>query len=275
MSDQPPLVRQWTLLRLLCARRHGATLREMAEETGVGQKTIRRDLTAFSSAGFPLVSETGEYGRKTWRVADAWGQPPLTFRFDEALALYLGRRFLQPLAGTFFWEAAQSAFRKIRTCLTEEALKYLEATDGRLHLTSTGISDYSEKQSLIDDLLVAVEDEVQSVIVYQSQTATEAVEYEVDPYGFVYHHGSMYLVAFSRRHQELRHFKVDRIDAVELSHVPISQARQLQSAGAPVGFVRCLPRDRSRRGGCSIRCDRCSLRSRETLSRKSAAHASA
>ena len=72
------------------------------EETGVGQKTIRRDLAAFSSAGFPLVSETGEYGRKTWRVADAWGQPPLTFRFDEALALYLGRRFLQPLAGTFF-----------------------------------------------------------------------------------------------------------------------------------------------------------------------------
>ena len=42
MNDDTPLVRQWTLLRILCARRHGATVREMAQEMGVSDKTIRR-----------------------------------------------------------------------------------------------------------------------------------------------------------------------------------------------------------------------------------------
>jgi len=43
MTDESPLVRQWILLRTLCARRYGATVKEMAEEMQVSEKTIRRD----------------------------------------------------------------------------------------------------------------------------------------------------------------------------------------------------------------------------------------
>lgn len=42
MTDTSPLIRQWTLLRLLDARRHGATLREMSQESGVSAKTTTR-----------------------------------------------------------------------------------------------------------------------------------------------------------------------------------------------------------------------------------------
>ncbi len=47
MAEESPLVRQWILLRTLCARRHGATVKEMAQEMGVSDKTIRRDLDTF------------------------------------------------------------------------------------------------------------------------------------------------------------------------------------------------------------------------------------
>ena len=40
MADLTPMLRQWMLLRLLGARRYGVTLREMADETAVPQKTI-------------------------------------------------------------------------------------------------------------------------------------------------------------------------------------------------------------------------------------------
>ena len=34
MPDEPPLVRQWILLRTLSARRHGATVKELGKELG-------------------------------------------------------------------------------------------------------------------------------------------------------------------------------------------------------------------------------------------------
>ena len=55
MSDvQPALVRQWRLLRQLSARPEGLSLRELAREVEVSQKTIHRDLQLFQRAGFPL-----------------------------------------------------------------------------------------------------------------------------------------------------------------------------------------------------------------------------
>ncbi len=117
MERDSPLIRQWILLRTLCARHYGSTVTEMAEEVGVSAKTIRRDLETFQAAGFPLVEAVEDFGRKKWHIDPAKNQPGMSFAFDEAIALYLGRRFLEPLAGTVFWEAAQRAFKKLRARL--------------------------------------------------------------------------------------------------------------------------------------------------------------
>src|SRR5688572_25152641 len=103
MSDTPPLIRQWILLRKLSAYHHGASVQELAQELGVTEKTIRRDLNAFKDAGFQLEEQVGDRGKKTWRICTNGKHPELSFPLDEALALYMGRRFLEPLAGTFFW----------------------------------------------------------------------------------------------------------------------------------------------------------------------------
>ena len=54
MGDERPLVRQCLVLNTLAARPGGATVRKLAEEHGVGRKSIRRDLEVFRSGGFPL-----------------------------------------------------------------------------------------------------------------------------------------------------------------------------------------------------------------------------
>jgi predicted DNA-binding transcriptional regulator YafY len=220
VSDNPPLLRQWLLLKTLSARHYGATVAEMATDLGVTEKTIRRDLKAFSNVGFPIVETVGDHGRKTWRVKAAGDQPEMSFALDEALALYLGRRFLEPLAGTYLWEAAQNAFKKIRACLGKAALAYLDKMAGNLHHKAVGIGDYSTKADLIDQLMQAIEEHKATHIVYRSLRATEPVTYEIHPYGLTYHHGSLYLVALSCEPNELRHFKVDRIGDVAVSDFP-------------------------------------------------------
>jgi predicted DNA-binding transcriptional regulator YafY len=216
MSRQSPLLRQWLLLKTLCARRHSTTIQELAAEMSVGEKTIRRDIEAFQMVGFPVVETAGQFGRKSYRIDHEKNHPGMSFAFDEAIALYLGRRFLEPLAGTMFWEAAQRAFKKIRATLGKEALKYVDRFAEVFHQTTVGAGDYSRKGELIDKLMEAIEDRRTTFITYQSLRATEPVTYDVYPYGLTYHRGSLYLVGHAVEHDAIRHWKVDRIEDARL-----------------------------------------------------------
>lgn len=220
MADATPVARHWLLLRILAARRNGVTVEEAAKELHVHPKTIRRDLQMLCQVGFRLEEDRGPHGRKRWRMAEGSNGPAINFAVDEALALYLGRRFLKPLAGTPVADAADSAFKKIRSTFGKPALDYLEKLAGRVCLTTSGSGDYRDRGELVDRLLMGIEDRKASHVVYRSARSTEAVTYELHPYGLVFHRGSMYLVAFSRDHDEVRHFKVDRIEEVEVSRFP-------------------------------------------------------
>jgi len=216
MADTTPMLRQWMLLRILGARRYGVTLREMAEETGVSQKTIGRDLKLLQQVGFQVSKLVSDHGRKHWKLQAANGSAEFSFNLTEVVSLYLGRRFLEPLAGTYFWDGAQSAFRKIRASLGEEPLRYLEKLATLFHQTNVGGGDYSKQAELIDALMVAIEDRKVAYVAYQSMRNTESVTYDIHPYGFVFHRGSLYLIAFAPEHQEVRHYKIDRIGSVDV-----------------------------------------------------------
>ena len=119
MTENPPMIRHWNLLHLLGARHHGVTKREMARELGVSEKTIQRDLDLLRLKSVPIECLTGPRSKKTYRLGEGWRRPPLVFDFEKVTALYLGRQFLDPMAGTPFWEAAQRAWRKNRGPLGE------------------------------------------------------------------------------------------------------------------------------------------------------------
>lgn len=217
MADSTQLLRQWTLLRLLSARRQGVTLKELAAEAGVSQKTVQRDLNLLRRLAFPIDEIVGDHGRKHWTMSATSGLPSLSFTLEEAAALYLGRQFLEALAGTMFWQGAQSAFTKIRSAFGEPALRHLQKLATGVYLTTHALADYESRASLIDDLMIAIEDRKLTVITYQSLRSTEPVTlYDIHPYALVHHRGALYVIAWSKDHDEVRTFKVDRITSVTL-----------------------------------------------------------
>jgi predicted DNA-binding transcriptional regulator YafY len=217
MHDDPPLLRQWKLMSLLSARKYGLTIRDMAREMNVGQKTIRRDLDLFRQVGLPLEPTRGERGCKTWRIPGERGYPALTLTYDEAAALYLGRQLLEPLAGTPFWSAAHGAWRKIRAMLGETASGYIDRFAKMFHCTTFGQVDYSGKAQVLDDLTEAIEDHKVVHLTYRSQQATEQATRDVYPLGWVRHRDALYLIAGGPDHGRPRTYKLDRIEALEVS----------------------------------------------------------
>lgn len=213
MHDSTQLIREWRLLRQLADARVGYTLRELAAELSASERTIRRDLSVLEQAGFQVVESVGARGLKRWRVSGF--ESSLQFTVTELLSMLMTRQFVEPLAGTPFWDGQQRVFSKIRGALGDQAVRYLHRLAGAIHATAVGASDYTQRGKLIDELMVAIEDRLVTLIVYQSDQATEPVEQEVYPLSLVHHKGSLYLVAFSSRRREVRTYKVDRISSAE------------------------------------------------------------
>ena len=217
MSETAPLARQWRLLQTLSSRRLGATVRELSDEMGVVDKTIRRDLQLLARTGFPLLETLGEFGRKSWKLDTGPGVASLKFNLTEVLSLYLGRRFLEPLAGTNVWIGAHSAFKKIRATLGEGAVEYLDKLAYVFQQTPLAAGDYSKHAELIERLLIAIEDRKIAWVVYHSARATEPVSTEVYPLVLLWHRGSLYLLAHAREDDKVKTYKLDRISEVDVT----------------------------------------------------------
>lgn len=192
------------------------TVAELAERTQSGMRTIRRDLDLLKEVGFPLTEVVGLRGRKHWQLQAEGGVNQLRITLEEAAALYLGRQFLQPLAGTYFFQGSESVFRKIKATLGASAIAYLQKLASNFYYKINGMADYTTKGEIIDDLLRAMEDRRLTVVSYQSLRSTEPyTHYDLHPYAFTWHKNALYLIARSLDHQAIRTFKVDRILEVE------------------------------------------------------------
>ena len=215
MAEIPALERQWRLLQMMISRRNGETVAELVVELQVSEKTIRRDLALLQKVGFPLNESVGLKGLKRWKLSAEHG-PPAAIRWDEAATLYLGRKLMQPIAGTVLADSWQSLSQKIELILSDEARRYLDRMAAMWFVTQPAASDYASHSRFIDALTLAIEEHRLTFLTYQSQAATEPVTYDVHPYGVVLHRGSLYLVAYAPHHGEVRHYKVDRISDVDV-----------------------------------------------------------
>lgn len=217
MKVASALERQWRLLHSLEARRQGISLQELANEAGVDQRTIYRDLLLMRKIGMPIQSQKVTGTRKQWRINSDHPLIRLGFNPTEAASLCLGLRLMEPFAGTYLWEGAQTALKKIRSCLSEEALRYIGTLGQAFYPTRFGAADYSKHGEILDALMLGIEERRYTSLTYQSQLATEPATRDVYPHALAFHKGSLYLIAWATEHKAFRNYKVDRItEAVTL-----------------------------------------------------------
>src|SRR5918993_1927484 len=126
MPRNAEVIRQWTILKALEASRR-ATIDELAKQTGVTTRTIRRDLDALQEAGFPLFDEVHD-GKKYWTLEQrAFRRLDDTgFTIAELSALYFSRTLLECLASTPFQADVRSAFDKLAGALTPGMRQFLD-----------------------------------------------------------------------------------------------------------------------------------------------------
>lgn len=163
--------RQWKLNRLLSGCNSGLTALDLATELGVTNRTIKRDLAVLRSVETPLVETVESRGAKRYRIEIDQPRIP-RLNYEEVAALWLGGRFLDPLAGTGLWRAALQAFKMLEQIFPRSPRDYLNRMATSIHQTAIGRSDYSQLSEWIDRLFFAIDDRRVRTIEYHSLYAS-------------------------------------------------------------------------------------------------------
>lgn len=218
MPRNAEVIRQWSILRDLEASRR-LTIDDLASRTGVTTRTIRRDLEALQSAGFPLFDETYE-GKKYWTLEHrAFKRLDDTgFTLAELSALYFSRTLVECLSATPFQRDVRGAFEKLAAALTPGMRVFLD----RLPLViqakaEPGSHPASARGKEVSQLLDATLNHRRVTMRYHSFSSNREKEYFVEPYRVVFAQGALYVVAFVPEYKEQRTFAVDRIRSLSVS----------------------------------------------------------
>lgn len=207
------VIRQWKILKTVEAGRH-TTTQALADELGVTERTIRRDIEALQEAGFPLYDDR-ENGRKVWRLVPGYKQKlTQSFSLSELAALYFGKNLLSYLGGAPFAQDLESAFGKIREALPAKSLPYLARIQDLFAARPDPAKDYSKKKDVIAGLVDATLHQRQVNVAYYSFNSRKTKAYTLDPYRLVYYHGGLYLYARAHEHGEVRTFAIERIERI-------------------------------------------------------------
>ena len=221
MARNEQLIRQHKLLQILERYRFGRTLSEVRDElveelglTSLHTRSVRRDVEALQAAGFDVVSEEIKRGR-IWKLGPRFrGTHKITASATELMALSLGRDLMHPLAGTPFWIGIESFWNKVQESLPSGVWSHYKKYRRILHVLGMPAKSYEKHQGMLKTINRSILEHRVLDIEYQRLGQTEPTGRRIKPYGVVFYHSSLYVVADACDAPDLdnpvRHLKLDR-----------------------------------------------------------------
>ena len=178
------------LLDFLRARRFGATLEELADEFGVTERQMRRDLEAIDAAGYSTTLSLNADGRTRVVVEGSAARAvPLTLR--ERYGLLAARRVFDVLADTPFAEDVDSIYSKLAASLPDDQRAELKTFGDRfLYVPDGGTKAYRGKEDILDALMTGVIHRVRVHYTYKAAATGETHTGLLEPFAMaLYKHG--------------------------------------------------------------------------------------
>ena len=199
-------------------RRHRRPVRggALAEALGISLRTLYRDIATLSAQGAPIEGEAGI----GYVLRPGFLLPPLMFSEDELDALVLGARWVGEHGDTPLARAALAALAKIAAVVPAHRRDEIDAS-GLLVAPSAALAA-SEVESIVRQ---AIRRERKLAIAYldRQEAATRRV---VWPFALGFFQQARVVAAWCELRRDYRHFRTDRIAALELRDERYPRRRQ-------------------------------------------------
>lgn len=184
-------------------------------ETSV--RTIYRDIQALSEAGVPIIGAPGT----GYSLMEGYFLPPISFTAEEAVTLLIGTDFIEQRFDQDYEAKAQTARRKLEGVLPESIR--IEAQQVRMTVrllkgkeTATDIREKTAigtlRQAILEERKVSFGYAKPKVEAGGSRLSHRSVA----PYRLVLVAGSWILVGFCELRQDIRHFRLSRMEELTM-----------------------------------------------------------
>jgi predicted DNA-binding transcriptional regulator YafY len=193
------------LLSLLQARRDW-TGAELGERLAVSRRTIRRDIERLRDLGYPVESVNGPAGGYRLRAGTA--MPPLLLDDDEAIAIAVGLRTAARASVTGIEETAVRALVKLEQVLPAHLRRRVAALGSATVVPAVGGPTVNPQHLTV--IAGTCREHERLRFGYRSRDGSESRR-EVEPHSLVNLGRRWYLVAWDRRREDWRTFRVDRL----------------------------------------------------------------
>jgi len=195
------------ILNLLRTRRN-MNAAKIAEECGVNERSIYRDMIALSEANIPIYYDNG------YKLATDNFLPPLNFSFDEYQYLKMALSS-SVLNRTDKYEAISKQVKaKVEAILSSNVRQQGKFKPDTTHI-DIGDSDHSNYiEQCYGTIENAAEKSLCLLLKYDS-IQSGVSERIVEPYFIIFKGRAFYLVAFCRLRNDFRTFRINRILSAE------------------------------------------------------------
>ncbi len=216
--------------------RQGIPLSEAAAEFDITEAQLVKDLELLFVCGTPghlpddLIDVDWDDGTVYLSNADPIARP-LRLAVDEALALLVGLRALADVPGLHDRE------------VLERTLLKLEAAAGEAAAPSTQVRVEVESHGPLADVRRALETGRRVHLTYFVPARDETTERDVDPMRVLLVDGRWYLEGWCRRAEDVRLFRLDRVDALTVLDLPAEVPAAAAERDLSEGLFRPTPDD--------------------------------
>jgi predicted DNA-binding transcriptional regulator YafY len=205
------------LLQLLRRHRQPLSGAAIAQQLGISLRTLYRDIATLQAQGADIDGAPG----LGYVLKPGFVLPPLMFSTEEVEALVLGSRWVSERGDPRLAAAATDALAKIAAVLPSELRLELE-TSALLVPPGPPLAEVSLHDAAIRQ---AIRQEHRLVLDYRDATGTGSRR-TVWPFALGYFDRVQVVVAWCELRQDLRHFRTDRIAALQDSGQRYPRRRQ-------------------------------------------------
>lgn len=203
------------LVQALRRRRRPVSAAVLAEELGVSERTIYRDIATLTAGGAPVRGEAGV----GYVLESGYDLPPMMLTIDEIEALVLGMRWVAEGDDPGLARAAENVVAKIGAVLPPALAPFLRS----VALYAPRFADCDENDD--DDgwmdhgvgalVRQAVRETRVLNIVYRDAN-DDVTRRVIRPCGIAYFSQAILVIAWCEMRSAFRSFRLDRIGGVEL-----------------------------------------------------------
>lgn len=185
----------------------------LAQSLEVSERTVRSDLAFLRDRYHAPI----QYSKtKGFHYTDPdWRLPSISLSQGELFALTLGARILQVYAGSVYQPQLQTAIARLAERLPEQTWVDLQQLSEQNVVFRVG-AELDLDPEIWQILEQACQRKQRVWMRYYSPTSNEVSERELDPYVLHFSRNNPYVTGFCHLRQEVRWFRVDRIQQLEL-----------------------------------------------------------